>query len=1043
MQKPTFKRSPLAASVALALGTTITAVPAAAQGSNDEIIEEIITTGVRGSQMSAVNLKRDAESIVDGIAATDLGKLPDVTVTDSLQRITGVQIKREAGEGAFVNIRGLPQVRTLLNGEQFLTAGNIGQSQPNLLDIPSQLVSGLNVYKSTNLANKRSGLTGTIDIRTWRPLDLPDGLTAQVAAEYANGADTDAGDANVNGLINWNNGTVGFMVSAVTSEANLGNNFAGPGGAVFPSNDWGGYGGPGTAEWVAPHGFEAFNRVVERERDGINAAFQAEFGDGFRFTAETFHTEMTEHDRKVGLNISNRWSTLNWLTPNDPVNTGTFRNNWSGGEWLASDSYDVDALWVNSFTVNRTATSESDHINLQLEYDADNWSVRARYIDDSAERLSMNGQSQGDLSNWDGTQTYTPPGWQGQYPFYPSSVCGQYDASRVTVVGDDGGCYIEPNPLGYGEDPQLGVDFSNGMMAWTGFDTPVAGGLGAGSSLTDYMANVDSYAIGAFSSEGNNENKADNEIFSLDGSYFFDEALGGFITEVRTGARHSTRESEIRNFHLFSNFYPGAPIISSNAGFPGISDPAAGCGAQWKAIDVVMENSQCLTGENIDGATHPVFGDPTSGGYIEGFDNFWPYTVNRPTRIDEHNNVIFVTDFGSNVSGIPGVWAADPRDYDDVAAFHQRVFGGAERVYIPGTSYDVSLEETSFFIDASFAFDSIDLSGTLGVRYIDTDISVRQNLTSGEQLAYGDTQIDTGDFFSENNYSDVLPALNLNWRPTDNWTARFSYSQNMIAHDLGTYGGGVQVFTAACTDPTIVGGRCVTGANGGGNPFLEPWQTDNYDLSVEYYVGDASAISAAVFYVDIESFTSGGSTTGSFPDSDGVIRREVPVTTIILGEGGSIEGLELAAKVAFSDFDLGGGALDDFGFDVNYTYAPSDSNGSGPDGSALPFVDNSENQFNVIGWYQSDRWQARLAYNWRSERYTGDQAGIPGYQDSIGYLDAQVSYDATDNVTVYFNGSNITGESEDYYLDWGTGTTQYWQQNEFEARYTLGVRARF
>lgn len=201
--------------------------------------------------------------------------------------------------------------------------------------------------------------------------------------------------------------------------------------------------------------------------------------------------------------------------------------------------------------------------------------------------------------------------------------------------------------------------------------------------------------------------------------------------------------------------------------------------------------------------------------------------------------------------------------------------------------------------------------------------------------------------------------------------------------------------------------------------------------------------SAAVFYVDIESFTSAGMTTGEFPDSDGVIRREVPVTTTILGEGGSIEGLEVGGKIAFSDFDFAAGALDDFGLDVNYTYAPSDSNDSDPSGDDLPFTDNSENQYNIVAWFQNDQWQARLAYNWRSERYTGDQAGIPGYQDSIGYLDAQVTYDATDNVSIYLNGSNITDESEEYYLDWGAGPTQYWQQNEFEARYTLGVRARF
>ena len=83
--------------------------PAMAQDTG-EVIEEITVTGIRKSQMDAVNLKRDSNSIVDGIAATDLGKLPDVTVADSLQRIPGIQIQRNAGEGATVNIRGLPPV---------------------------------------------------------------------------------------------------------------------------------------------------------------------------------------------------------------------------------------------------------------------------------------------------------------------------------------------------------------------------------------------------------------------------------------------------------------------------------------------------------------------------------------------------------------------------------------------------------------------------------------------------------------------------------------------------------------------------------------------------------------------------------------------------------------------------------------------------------------------------------------------------------------------------------------------------------------------
>jgi TonB-dependent receptor len=1018
MEKPTFNRNPLAVGVALAIGAS-TMSPALAQDSGDDVIEEITVTGIRKSQMDAVNMKRDSESIVDGIAATDLGKLPDVTVADSLQRIPGIQIQRNAGEGATVNIRGLPQVRTLLNGEQFLTAGNIGTAQPNLTDIPSQLINGVNVYKSTNLKNKRSGLTGTIDLRTWRPLDFDEGFTTQIAAEYANGQDTSEGDTNINGLINWNNGTVGFMVSAVTSEANLGNNFAGPGGSILPSNDWGEIGGGGTAEWIAPHGFESHNRVVERQRDGINAAFQAEFGDGFTLTAETFYTEMEEYDRKVGINISNRWTTLNWLTPTEFTDTGTIRNNWSGGNWISSQQYDVDALWINSFTVNRTATSDSLHNNLELKYDAENWSVRGRYIKDSADRLSTNGQSQGDLSNWKGTQRFALPA--GGVPFYPTEICAMYDPSRVTVAGDEGGCFIDPNPLGYGEDPQLHVDFSNGITEWSGFDTPISGGLGDGATLADYMANVDSYAIGAFSSEGNNENAADNEIFSLDGSYFFDAPVGGFLTEVTGGVRSSKREGYIRNFHLFSNFYPGSTATDGMGGLPA---GANGCAAQWKAIDVAMNwPNECQAGEFVNGA-------------------FQPYTVNRPTRVDEFNNVVFVSDYGSNTVGLPGVWAADPRDYDDVAAFHTRVFGAANRVSIPATSYDVTLDEISYFVDTSFAFEDLNLSGTLGFRYIDTEISTRQNTVEPTPLPYGDTQRDTGDLFTKNDYTDFLPALNLNYRPTDEWTVRFSYSENMIAHDLGTYGGGLQITTVACEDQTIVGGRCVSGANLLGNPLLDPWRTTNYDLSAEYYYGDESMFSFGVFYVDIESFTTTTSRDAQYPDSDGVIRRTVQETYTELGQGGSIEGIETGAKLAFADFTTSD-FWADFGLDANYTYAPSDANDTDPSGAAKPFQDNSEHQYNLVGWFQNENWEARVAWNWRSERYTGDQAGVPGYQDSIGYLDAQATYHINDDVSVYVNGSNMTGESEEYYLDWGAGPVQYWQQNEFEARYTIGVRARF
>ncbi|HEY0893871.1 MAG TPA: TonB-dependent receptor, partial [Cellvibrio sp.] len=253
------------------------------------------------------------------------------------------------------------------------------------------------------------------------------------------------------------------------------------------------------------------------------------------------------------------------------------------------------------------------------------------------------------------------------------------------------------------------------------------------------------------------------------------------------------------------------------------------------------------------------------------------------------------------------------------------------------------------------------------------------------------------------------------------------------------YGGGLKINTA---DNAALGIRVVTGAESSGNPYLNPWRATNFDASTEYYFGDASMAYVGVFKLDVDSFVTGGKTKGSFPDQDGVIRREVDVSQPIQGKGASIEGLEVGTKLAFSDFS--DGFLSNFGVDSNYTYSPSEQAAKDLSGDKLPFNDNSENQFNLIGWYQDEKLQVRVAYNYRSDRLVGQAAGaVAQFQKAIGYVDANVSYDVLDNVTVYLNGSNITGEIEEYYADFSTGDTQYLSQNEFEPRYTLGVRAKF
>lgn len=136
--------------------------------------DDIIVTGIRASLRSAQDRKRTATAVTDSIVAEDIGKLPDNTVSDALQRVTGIQVARGAGEAGTVLIRGLPNVTSYLNGREVFTGTGRGVA---LQDIPAELVAGVDVYKTSTPELIEGGVAGRIDIRLRRPFDLEDGLT--------------------------------------------------------------------------------------------------------------------------------------------------------------------------------------------------------------------------------------------------------------------------------------------------------------------------------------------------------------------------------------------------------------------------------------------------------------------------------------------------------------------------------------------------------------------------------------------------------------------------------------------------------------------------------------------------------------------------------------------------------------------------------------------------------------------------------------------------------------------------------------------------
>ena len=155
-----------------------------AEGEDDEeLIEEVVVTGIRGSLRQSLDMKRDADNVMDALVAEDIGKFPDQNLAESLQRVSGVAIDRMRGEGAQVSIRGLgPQfTRVQVNGRGALSggtqafAGNIGDhSQQRTFRFESmqaELVQAVEVYKSAQANLMEGGMGGTLNIRTRRPFD--------------------------------------------------------------------------------------------------------------------------------------------------------------------------------------------------------------------------------------------------------------------------------------------------------------------------------------------------------------------------------------------------------------------------------------------------------------------------------------------------------------------------------------------------------------------------------------------------------------------------------------------------------------------------------------------------------------------------------------------------------------------------------------------------------------------------------------------------------------------------------------------------------
>lgn len=381
---------------------------AAASADQGDGSGDIVVTGFRRSLAEALAVKRDTDQFLDSVIATDIAKLPDSTVAESLQRVSGVQIRRALGEGTSVSIRGLRQNRTELNGRTLVGPYGRGRGIDAVLDsdynplslFPSEMIGRLDVIKLQGADRTDGSLSGTVDVITRKPFDQKDQLIALSASGvYADqnkkfGYDASALYSNI-----FADNTLGILLNVTYSRKPVTeqsfNSFTGytPLTSSFntPSNphanDPNGDGIPGL--YIADFRFQ--NLEETRERIGGNGAIQWKPTDNFELYSDAAYSHLNTRRKR------------DWFSV--PLST------------IASDyqsyTFSKNAI-LTSGTINQIAQSNAEA--LKVKSDTFSGGVGFKLSTDD-ERFSVQPEFNYSRSAIDVSQTFVRMSSASRYPF--------------------------------------------------------------------------------------------------------------------------------------------------------------------------------------------------------------------------------------------------------------------------------------------------------------------------------------------------------------------------------------------------------------------------------------------------------------------------------------------------------------------------------------------------------------------------------------------------------------------------------------------------
>ncbi|SFV30604.1 MULTISPECIES: TonB-dependent receptor [unclassified Pseudoxanthomonas] len=1024
-------RSTLYVGIAIALSTAAVsgsafaqqadAAPAASDQASTQAtdLDTVTVKGYRYSIEQSLEQKRNANAVVEVITAEDVGKFPDKNVADALQRVPGVLISRDGGEGKNVSVRGLSSelVLTELNGNYIASAESNGDPTRsfNYTLLPSNMLGSAELFKTPEARIDEGGIGGTVILHTRRPLELePNSGFVNIEGTWAD--TTKKTDGQVSGSYSWHDQEdrfgvfVGYtqqkrttrtMGASTESWQWYGRDEGGTAVDVngkpsdFNSNWWGGTGfwdqnGNYYTGFMMPTSVNFNVKEEERERKGGQLTFQFKPTDNLTLTANYFRFDLSQDSQTNTLKIP-EWNIARYYGD----------GNWRGGRLL-------DGLTLDPSGTIVTGANYSLHPN------------KPYYC--SEDEAAAAGMAPG---GWGSDDCTVPtPQITGSYNIEKSlsqtaDFGGEWQGEKLDLSFKVGRTWAKGGPelqFSLPIKPRL----QNADGSWTNGNYASAWDLTGTPTMTfspELMQNLQNGILQVdLGSTGSSwtRNDTKQKYAQVDGTWHFDgdvfESLQ-FGIKGRDGGIHRST----------GNSYwvcPGTdPSDYDNRYWAGRCNSVA---TQF-APNLITQLGNLPGG--ISASAFPAINFP---GYIAYLNSTYGAMQTREEENFVYNvdEKIYSTYLQANfrterLRGNVGVRIARTKQHAD----------STDKI----TSYD------------DYFFDGADGNPLACVQGAATPVGAPADTYCGSEgywrLHERVARPESYEIAAlDRTYTDILPSFNLAYDLTDDLVLRAAASKVMSRPSYGDIAspGSLEYYSQEYVDDRrLTGGAGELGWYGSGsNKGLEPYKATQFDLGLEWYFRPGSVAGVGLFRKNVQNFA-----VNVITDVNMVVGGQTVTvqnySTQAGGQDAVSQGVELYAQHTL-DFGLG--------FQFNYTYndaskaAVSLEDGTEVGKTSMP--GSAKNQTNFTVFYETQDLLLRASYNRRGEVVQGLVNGLNVYEEPYYQVDLNAAYNITPALTISASVLNLTEEETRAHL--GNDTKDRFYTNGYAGRMAyLGLTYKF